>query len=66
MAKEESTNMAEQIIRCAYCVLGDPFRPMLPRPQGWFIYLNCGHSANLETPEFKCFCRKCGELNQVA
>jgi DNA-directed RNA polymerase subunit RPC12/RpoP len=58
--------MAEEIIRCPYCVMGDHFRSMLARPEGWFICLNCGHSTNSEKPEFKCFCRKCGELNRVA
>ena len=28
--------MADQTVRCPYCVLGDNFRPMLPRPEGWF------------------------------
>jgi hypothetical protein len=58
--------MAEQIIRCSYCVLVDRFTPMLPRPGGWFICLECGHTANPENPEFKCFCQKCGELNRAA
>ena len=56
----------EQIVRCPYCVLGDHFRPMLPRPEGWSICLKCGHFANPEKPEFKCFCQKCGELNRAA
>jgi hypothetical protein len=58
--------MDEQVVRCPYCVVGDHFRPMLPRAEGWFVCLNCGHSANPGKTEFKCFCYKCGELNQVA
>jgi hypothetical protein len=34
--------MAEQIVRCPYCILGDDFRPMLPKPGGWFICQKCG------------------------
>jgi hypothetical protein len=58
--------MAEEIVRCPYCVLDDHFRPMLRRPEGWFVCQKCGHTAMPEKPEFKCFCRKCGELNRAA
>jgi len=58
--------MDEQVVSCPYCALGGHFQRMLPRREGWFICLNCGHSANSEKPESKCFCRKCGELNRVA
>ena len=58
--------MADQIVRCPYCVLGDDFRPMLPRSGGWFVCLNCIHIAAPEKPEFNCFCQKCGELNRAA
>ncbi len=57
--------MAEEIVRCPYCVLGDQFRPMLQWP-AWFICLSCGHAANPEKPEFKCFRQKCGGLNWAA
>jgi hypothetical protein len=57
--------MAEEIVRCPYCVLGDQFRPMLQWP-AWFICLSCGHAANPEKPEFKCFRQKCGGLNRAA
>jgi hypothetical protein len=55
-----------KIVRCPYCILGDDFRPMLPKPGGWFICQKCGHSVMPEKPEFKCFCQKCGELNRAA
>jgi hypothetical protein len=58
--------MAEQIIRCPYCVLGDDLGPTLPRAEGWFICPKCGHTAISEKPEFRCFCQKCGELNRAA
>jgi hypothetical protein len=58
--------MADEIIRCPYCVRDDHFQPMLPRPGGWFICLYCGHTAMLDRSEFKCFCQKCGEVNRAA
>ena len=58
--------MADQIVRCPHCVLDDHFRPMLSTPKGLFICTKCGHSANPEKPEFKCFSQKCGELNRAA
>jgi hypothetical protein len=58
--------MDDQIVRCPYCVVGDHFVPMLPRAEGWFTCVECGHTANPAKPEFKCFCQKCGELNRAA
>jgi hypothetical protein len=56
--------MANSIVRCPYCVLGDDFRPMLPKQEGWFICVKCGHTATLEKPDYKCRCEKCEELNR--
>ena len=58
--------MADEIVRCPYCVLGDHLAPMLPRAVGWFTCLECGHTANPEKPDFKCFCQKCVELSRAA
>jgi hypothetical protein len=58
--------MDEQVVRCPYCVVGDHFVPMLPRPEGLFTCVECGHTAIPEKPEFKCSCQKCGELNRAA
>jgi len=58
--------MAEKIIRCPYCVLGDDFRRMLSKTGGWFVCQKCGHTVMTEKPDFKCFCRKCGELKRAA
>jgi hypothetical protein len=58
--------MANSIVRCPYCVLGDDFRPMLPKQEGWFICVKCGHTATLEKPDYKCRCEKCEELNRAA
>jgi hypothetical protein len=37
--------MAEEIVRCPYCVLDDHVFPMLLRPGGWFVCQKCGHTA---------------------
>jgi hypothetical protein len=58
--------MAEQIVRCHYCILGDDFRPMLPKPGGWFICQKCGHTVEPGDPDFGCFCQKCRELKRAA
>jgi hypothetical protein len=58
--------MTDEIVRCPYCVLGEDFRPMLPRPEGWFICRKCGHTLIPESPDFKCSCQKCNELNRAA
>jgi hypothetical protein len=58
--------MAEEIVRCPYCVLDDHVFPMLLRPGGWFVCQKCGHTAIPEKSDFKCFCQKCGELNRAA
>jgi hypothetical protein len=58
--------MADQVVRCQYGVLGDQFRPMLPRGQGRFICDKCGHTAIPGKPDYKCRCEKCEELNRAA
>jgi len=55
-----------EIVRCPYCVLGNDFRPRLPRPQGWFICPKCGHTRMPDNPDFKCICQKCGKLIRAA
>ena len=55
-----------EIVRCPYCVLGNGFRPMLPKQDGWFICQKCGHTVMPSNPDFKCFCQKCGEKNRAA
>jgi hypothetical protein len=57
--------MAEKLVRCPYCILGDNSRPMLQRPV-WFICDQCGHIVIPEDPDFKCACRKCLELSRAA
>jgi hypothetical protein len=64
--RTKGLQMADQIVRCPYCVLDDDFRPMLPRPEGWFLCGKCGHTTIPENPEFRCSCKKCSELNQAA
>ena len=65
-AESGRLNMAQQIMRCPYCVLGDDFRPMLFRPEGWFICQKCGHTSMPGKPEFQCFCHKCEKLKRAA
>jgi Zn finger protein HypA/HybF involved in hydrogenase expression len=59
-------NVADQVVCCPYCALGNEFRPMIQQSRGWFICLSCGHTAMPEDPRFRCFCKKCGELNRAA
>ena len=58
--------MAEQVVRCPYCVLDDQFRPMVSKPEGWFNCSKCGHTTIPDKPDFRCFCQKCGDLKRAA
>jgi hypothetical protein len=58
--------MAVRILRCPYCVLGNDFRPMLRKREGWFICSKCGHRANPGLAHFTCCCKKCEKLNRAA
>jgi hypothetical protein len=49
----------EPILRCAYCRLGNEFRPMIIRAEGWLQCESCGHNAMPLDPEFKCTCASC-------
>lgn len=51
--------MHEQILRCAYCRLGNEFRPMIMCAEGWLQCESCGHNAMPLDPEFKCTCGNC-------
>jgi hypothetical protein len=52
--------MAEQILRCPYCILNGQPRPMLLRPV-WTICTQCGHIVMPQYADFKCSCRECLE-----
>ena len=41
------------------CRLGNEFRPMIIRAEGWFLCEGCGHNAMPLDPEFKCTCANC-------
>jgi len=58
--------MVETILRCPYCRVGGDFRLMLPKPEGWFVCVKCGHTANPGRPDYKCPCQKCEEVNRAA
>lgn len=47
------------IIRCLYCNVGNVFRPMVERVEGWFRCDICGHNAMPLDPDFTCACSKC-------
>jgi hypothetical protein len=49
----------EPILRCAYCRLGNEFRPMIMRAEGWLQCESCSHNAMPQDPEFKCTCANC-------
>jgi rubrerythrin len=57
--------MADEIVRCSYCVHADGFMPMLQRPS-WFICERCGHVVIPDDPDFKCSCVKCTEIKRAA
>ena len=57
--------MAEQIVRCPYCMLGDQSGTMLQRP-AWFICEQCGHVVIPDDPDFKCCCRNCLKVKRAA
>jgi hypothetical protein len=57
--------MAEQIVRCPYCMLGDQGKPMLQRPT-WCVCEQCGHTVIPDDPGFKCSCRKCLAMRRAA
>ena len=51
--------MHEPLLRCAYCRLGNEFRPLIIRAEGWLQCESCGHNAMPLDPEFKCKCASC-------
>ena len=57
--------MADQIVSCPYCTLGNEHKPMLQRP-GWYVCEQCGHTVIPEDEDFKCSCRNCSMVGRVA
>lgn len=58
--------MAQEIVRCPYCVLDSEFRPMLHKSKKTFVCLSCGHTAWAEGLSSKCPCSRCRRVNRVA
>jgi hypothetical protein len=54
--------MAEKIVRCPYCVLGDNFMEMVGHVDGRMICRRCGHVVKTWDTDFKCGCPKCREM----
>src|SRR5215471_21093394 len=52
-------NRTEPIIRCPYCRVGNEFRAMTERVEGWFQCDGCGHNAMPLDPKFRCAGSKC-------
>ncbi len=57
--------MADEIVSCPYCTLGNEHKPMLQRP-GWYVCEQCGHTVIPEDEDFKCSCRNCSMVGRVA
>jgi DNA-directed RNA polymerase subunit RPC12/RpoP len=57
--------MAEQIVRCPYCMLGDQGKPMLQRPT-WYVCERCGRTVIPDDPGFKCSYRNCLRVKRAA
>jgi hypothetical protein len=57
--------MAEQIVRCPYCMLDNQSGLMLQRPE-WLICEQCGHVVIPDDPDFKCGCRDCLKVKRAA
>jgi hypothetical protein len=55
----------EPIIRCPYCNVGNVFRPMLERIEGWFRCDICGHNAMPLDSEFTCACSNATLLSHI-
>ena len=58
--------MAEESVRCPYCVFGDEFRPMLRRAEGWFICELCYHVVLPDDPGFRCAGENCQKAHRAA
>lgn len=58
--------MAQDTVRCPYCVLDSGFRPMTRRSEKSFVCVGCGHLASPEDPYLRCSCQKCRQMNRVA
>ena len=57
--------MAQDTVRCPYCVMGGDFRPMFRGEQS-FVCIGCGHVTAPEDPHVRCVCRRCTQMNRVA
>jgi hypothetical protein len=58
--------MPETLPRCPYCRVGNEFRPLVTRAEGWLQCENCGHNAMPLDPEFKCTCSNCAAAQALA
>jgi len=54
--------MAEPVVRCPYCIVGDEFKPMAINANRRFMCAKCGHLTIPDERNFKCFCWHCAQL----
>jgi len=52
----------ETTVRCAYCVSGDDFRPMVAHVDGRYICNRCGHTTRPGDATYECHCLRCVKL----
>jgi hypothetical protein len=48
--------MAERVVRCPYCVVGNEFMPMIALADGAFACAKCGHLELPGNDDLKCQC----------
>jgi len=55
--------MAQDVVRCPYCVSSDEFRPMIAHVDGRFICNKCGHICRPRDLGHRCKCPNCQKLS---
>jgi len=58
--------MAQEIVRCPFCVQDSEFRPMLRRSKKSYVCVGCGHLSSLSYPYLRCTCPGCRRMNRIA
>lgn len=52
------------LVRCAYCVAGLEFRPLVAYKDGRFVCRNCAHTVRPGVPNYRCTCSTCLSLSR--
>jgi hypothetical protein len=53
------------ILRCAYCISGIEFAPMIAYNDGRFVCRDCAHTVRPGFTNYKCTCRSCFRAARV-